>query len=80
MIVNQINVVGTTILESEHDSPIRPHDDGPQTIEIAPQRVKSKRRLIHILDHSSSIEHRENEADTGDILGTDLARIVTLEQ
>ena len=80
MVIFQIHVVGVASLEEEGHPPVGPYCHGPHAFAVAPQRVQSKRRLVHILHPTGLIERRKDQPQTVNLIGANLATVVLFKQ
>jgi hypothetical protein len=71
VIVDEIDVAHVAVLESEDDTPVGPHRDGPEAPQITGQRMKPEARQRHVLNRRGRVEQAENVLDPLDELGID---------
>jgi len=60
MVVNHFNVKGILSLKAENDAPIGPDAHGPESFQVAFQRVQAIARQIESLRRGSRIENRKD--------------------
>jgi hypothetical protein len=69
-----------TVHQAKRHSPIGPHCDGPNTFTIAFERMKSKRRLVHILYVGGLIECREDQTQAVNVIGFEFAPVILFKE
>jgi hypothetical protein len=60
VIIDQIHVVGVTVLKAEDDSPISRHRNGPEAFKIPLQAMKLKTGERHVLNDPRLIQASQN--------------------
>ena len=80
MVINQIHVPDITALKAEDDTPVSRHRDRPVAGEVAPQRVQSESRQVHVARLGRFIETGENTFDLGEQIGRNAPTVTPFEQ
>jgi hypothetical protein len=55
VVIDQINVGGVAIIETENDPPVGAHRNGPKAFELAGERVEPEGWKIHVFDLSGRV-------------------------
>ena len=77
VIVGQIDVTSLAVFKSKDDSPVGTDCNGPKSLEISFQGVKTKRENVQVFYPFCCIECSKDEANPTDVLGGKFARVVT---
>lgn len=80
MIIDVIDIVGVTLLETKDDTPVRPDSNGPEAFKIACQAVQSEAGQIHVFMPPGSVENGEDIFHFLSMIGADPLRISRFEQ
>jgi hypothetical protein len=80
VIVSQINVKRVTILKAKNDPPVGTHDDRPNALKIANEKMKAKTWTVHVFHFFRRIQEAENVFDLLDVLGAHAFAVTILEQ
>jgi hypothetical protein len=78
VVIDIIDIVGASLIESENDSPVCADGNGVKAFSLAFQRVELESRQIHVRDCSCRIQPRQNIPQLAGMFGIDAARIVVL--
>ena len=60
MVVSQFNIKSVGSCKTKNDAPVGPHRHGPQTLQVAFERMQAIAREIQSLRRDGGIENREN--------------------
>jgi len=71
VIVDVVDIVGVTLLETKDDAPVRPDSNGPEASKIASQGVQSEAGQVHVFGLPGSIEDREDILYFLSVIGAD---------
>jgi hypothetical protein len=80
VVVDEVDIASDAILKPENNSPIGSDGHSPEMLEIAPQRVKMKRRKVERANRLCFFENSKDLPNLSDMLGIDAPRVVFLEQ
>lgn len=80
MIVDQIDIGGVALLESENDPPIRPHRNRPETFQVAFERMQAEARKIHVIGRFCPVQDEKDVFDFLRQIGADALALAILEQ
>ncbi len=80
MIVDIINIVRISLVQTEYDSPIGANGHSIKAFQFALQRVKPEPRQIHINSSAGCIQPRQNVAQLVDMIGVNATWIIVLIQ
>ncbi len=78
MIVFQINIKYSTILENKRDPPVSGHPNAPRAFSFTRKLAKSEAGNIHILKGFGLSEDKQNSLDTTTHIRTDAASVSSL--
>jgi hypothetical protein len=76
MVINQIDVGHVAFLETKNDPPVGPDGDAPEAGEVAPERMQSEPRKVHVLRPRRAVQKREDTGDLIDVLCIQSAPVV----
>ena len=60
MVINVINIVGISLLETKDDAPVGPDSNAPEVPKIACQAMQSEAGQVHAFRLAGSVENGED--------------------
>lgn len=80
MVVEQVHVARVLAIETEDDAPVAGYGHGPESGEVALQRMQPKARQRHVVRYRSLVQTGENTLDLVGLIRPDLAAVSRFEQ
>ena len=80
MVVRQIHIVNVPVLETEHDPPVAPNCNAPETSPIAFERMQPEAGQSHVLGRSGTVQHSQDVLHLPNLIRVDGLWLVLLEQ
>jgi hypothetical protein len=81
VIVDQINIEGIPVFETENQTAISRNGNAPKALEIAFQRMQPPTRIcLHFFDFRSDIERCQESPKLRDLIGRQTAFFVSLKK
>ncbi|HZA66292.1 MAG TPA: hypothetical protein VE592_05040, partial [Geminicoccaceae bacterium] len=80
MVVEQIDIEGIAILETEDDAPVRGDLDRKEAFQFALERVEPEAGGIHVGHSRRGVQPAQDTPNLGGLVGSDAAAVALLEE
>ena len=80
MIIEEIDIEGIAVLETENDPSVAADRDAPEALEIAAQAMQTHALDVHVVNRNGGIQAEEQAGYLIDQIGPQLASVIVLEQ
>jgi hypothetical protein len=80
VIVNQLDIIGLSVVKTENDSPVGSDSDGPNTLPVTLKRVQVKTGQSHVLNRGGFVELDQDGSNLIEQVGPNPTRVASFKE
>jgi hypothetical protein len=80
VIVNQLDIIGLSVVKTENDSPVGSDSDGPNTLPVTLKRVQVKTGQSHVLNRGGFVELDQDGSNFIEQIGSYPTRVASFKE